>query len=98
MQTSAHDVRLAARRIEAARVQKFALRRQESMNESQIIKQEPFLDEHDNQVSVLIFVLLMVTHRGAGNHSIFVWFGFGDEDCKGHLFLPDSAIWYRQDN
>ncbi|KAF8889236.1 hypothetical protein CPB85DRAFT_1441418 [Mucidula mucida] len=49
VQTSAHDVRISAKKIENDRLQKFALRRQESMNESQVIKSEPFMDEHDSE-------------------------------------------------
>lgn len=47
MQTSAHDVRLAAGRISKARQQVFALRRQESNTD---LADEPFLDEHDSEV------------------------------------------------
>ncbi|KAF9005451.1 hypothetical protein BDQ17DRAFT_1353128 [Cyathus striatus] len=51
VQTSAHDVRLEARQIEKARQNKFALKRQESMSESQALtaELEPFLDEYDHQ-------------------------------------------------
>ncbi|TFK39055.1 hypothetical protein BDQ12DRAFT_682942 [Crucibulum laeve] len=50
VQTSAHDVRLDARKIEKARQNKFALKRQESFTESQnqvAAAAEPFLDEND---------------------------------------------------
>ncbi|KAF7422876.1 Sister chromatid cohesion protein 2 [Pleurotus ostreatus] len=47
VQTSAHDVRLEARRIAKARQQSFAMKRQESFTESQQAVEEPFLDEHD---------------------------------------------------
>ncbi|KIL61369.1 hypothetical protein M378DRAFT_26115 [Amanita muscaria Koide BX008] len=54
VQTSAHDVRLEARRIEKARQQSNALRRQESFSESQsqsrrAQQEEDFLDEHDQE-------------------------------------------------
>ncbi|KAK0464696.1 uncharacterized protein EV420DRAFT_1725943 [Desarmillaria tabescens] len=50
VQTSAHDVRVQAKKIEKARQQKVALRRQESFTESQSqITREPFLDEHDSE-------------------------------------------------
>ncbi|KAF9488996.1 hypothetical protein BDN71DRAFT_1531854 [Pleurotus eryngii] len=47
VQTSAHDVGLEARRIARARQQSFAMKRQESLTESQQAVEEPFLDEHD---------------------------------------------------
>ncbi|KIY69312.1 hypothetical protein CYLTODRAFT_436196 [Cylindrobasidium torrendii FP15055 ss-10] len=49
VQTSAHDVRVGAKKIEKARVQKFALRRQESLNEGQIVAPDPFMDEQDEE-------------------------------------------------
>ncbi|KAF8158512.1 hypothetical protein B0H34DRAFT_797892 [Crassisporium funariophilum] len=49
VQTSAHDVRLEAKRIEKIRQNKFALRRQESFTESQQAPPEPFLDETDQE-------------------------------------------------
>ncbi|KAK0188221.1 hypothetical protein F5146DRAFT_1062556 [Armillaria mellea] len=50
VQTSAHDVRIQAKKIEKARQQKIALRRQESFTENQSqISHEPFLDEHDSE-------------------------------------------------
>lgn len=52
VQTSAHDVRLEARKIEKVRQNKFALRRQESFSESQPGPPEPFLDETDQEVGV----------------------------------------------
>jgi hypothetical protein len=61
IQTSAHDVRVEAARIHKARNQKFALKRQESINENNSQKsaeEEDFLDEHDNEVS------LATLHRG----------------------------------
>ncbi|RDB15317.1 Protein rad9 [Hypsizygus marmoreus] len=49
VQTSAHDVRIQARKIEKARQNRFALKRQESMTESQanLVPPEPFLDDND---------------------------------------------------
>jgi cohesin loading factor subunit SCC2 len=47
VQTSAHDVRLEAKRIGKDRQRNFALRRQESMTESQPSPPTPFLDEND---------------------------------------------------
>ncbi|KAF8073449.1 hypothetical protein FPV67DRAFT_1559883 [Lyophyllum atratum] len=49
VQTSAHDVRIEARKIDKARQSRFALRRQESLTESQanLVPPEPFLDEND---------------------------------------------------
>ncbi|PPQ86325.1 hypothetical protein CVT25_005626 [Psilocybe cyanescens] len=49
VQTSAHDVRLEAKRINKSRQNKFALRRQESFSESQQAPPEPFLDEIDQE-------------------------------------------------
>ncbi|KAG5653655.1 hypothetical protein H0H81_011615 [Sphagnurus paluster] len=51
VQTSAHDVRIDAKKIEKARQNKFALKRQESMTESQakLLPPEPFLDDNDFQ-------------------------------------------------
>ncbi|KAF8621415.1 hypothetical protein AX15_007826 [Amanita polypyramis BW_CC] len=54
VQTSAHDVYFEARRIEKARQQAVALRRQESFSESQsqgrkVQQEENFLDEHDQE-------------------------------------------------
>ncbi|KAF8879492.1 hypothetical protein BD779DRAFT_1551796 [Infundibulicybe gibba] len=50
VQTSAHDVRIDARKIEKARQNKFALRRQESFSESQNQRApEAFLDENDQE-------------------------------------------------
>lgn len=57
VQTSAHDVRIEARKIGKARQQVFALRRQDSSSEKE---SEPFLDETDMQVGffpVFIFVM-----------------------------------------
>lgn len=52
VQTSAHDVRIEARRIDKARQNKFALRRQESLTESQanLAAPESFLDDNDMDV------------------------------------------------
>lgn len=61
VQTSAHDVRLEARKIEKIRQNKFALRRQESFSESQPGPPEPFLDETDQEVGVYNFCLLLVS-------------------------------------
>ncbi|KAF9457433.1 hypothetical protein BDZ94DRAFT_1326256 [Collybia nuda] len=49
VQTSAHDVRIEARKIDKARQNKFALRRQESLTENQgnPTSPEPFLDDND---------------------------------------------------
>ncbi|KAG5642305.1 hypothetical protein DXG03_003025 [Asterophora parasitica] len=49
VQTSAHDVRIEAKKIDKARQNRFAMKRQESMSESQIknMPPEPFLDEND---------------------------------------------------
>ena len=55
VQTSAHDVRIEARKIDKARQNKFALRRQESFSESQPGPPEPFLDENDQGVCVDLF-------------------------------------------
>ena len=55
VQTSAHDVRIEARKIDKARQNKFALRRQESFSESQPGPPEPFLDENDQGVCVDFF-------------------------------------------
>ncbi|KAJ3560203.1 hypothetical protein NP233_g10992 [Leucocoprinus birnbaumii] len=52
VQTSAHDVRLKARKIEKNRQNQLAMRRQESFSESQQ-QQEPFLDENDHEEIVL---------------------------------------------
>jgi len=50
VQTSAHDVRIQAKKIDKSRQNKFALRRQESFSESQPTAPEPFLDEIDQEV------------------------------------------------
>ena len=50
VQTSAHDVRIEAKKIEKTRQNKFALKRQESFSESQQAPPEPFLDETDLEV------------------------------------------------
>ncbi|KAG6888734.1 hypothetical protein C0995_006386 [Termitomyces sp. Mi166 len=49
VQTSAHDVRMQAKRIDKARQNRFALKRQESLTESQmnLLAPEPFLDDND---------------------------------------------------
>ena len=46
VQTSAHDVRVAAKRIRRSREQALALKRQESFNEKP--PKEPLLDDHDH--------------------------------------------------
>ena len=61
VQTSAHDVRLEARKIEKVRQNKFALRRQESFSESQPGPPEPFLDETDQEVGVYTSFLLLIS-------------------------------------
>ena len=61
VQTSAHDVRLEARKIEKVRQNKFALRKQESFSESQPGPPEPFLDETDQEVGVYTFFLLLIS-------------------------------------
>jgi hypothetical protein len=69
VQTSAHDVRIQARKIEKARQNKFALRRQESLTESQtsLLTPEPFLDDNDHDVRSLalswLFAHLFVHRR-----------------------------------
>ena len=63
VQTSAHDVRIEARKIDKARQNKFALRRQESFSESQPGPPEPFLDENDQAVCVdfyLFFFIILI--------------------------------------
>ncbi|KAG6919647.1 hypothetical protein DXG01_003511 [Tephrocybe rancida] len=49
VQTSAHDVRIEAKRIDKSRQNRFALKRQESLTESQmnLLPPEPFLDDND---------------------------------------------------
>ncbi|KAG6899686.1 hypothetical protein C0993_007947 [Termitomyces sp. T159_Od127] len=49
VQTSAHDVRIEAKKIDKARQNRFALKRQESLTESQmnLLAPEPFLDDSD---------------------------------------------------
>lgn len=49
VQTSAHDVRIEAKKIDKARQNRFALKRQESLTESQtnLLAPEPFLDDND---------------------------------------------------
>ena len=61
VQTSAHDVRLEARKIKKVRQNKFALRRQESFSESQPGLPEPFLDETDQEVGVYTSFLLLIS-------------------------------------
>jgi cohesin loading factor subunit SCC2 len=59
VQTSAHDVRIEARKIEQLRRNKLALKRQESFNESQSqqVQNDPFLDETDQEVYLsLLFI------------------------------------------
>lgn len=53
VQTSAHDVRIQARKIEQARKNNIALKRQESFSDcqSQQMQCEPFLDDTDRDVS-----------------------------------------------
>jgi len=48
-------VRIEARKIDKARQNKFALRRQESFSESQPGPPEPFLDENDQGVCVDVY-------------------------------------------
>jgi len=52
VQTSAHDVRIQAKKIEQVRKNNIALKRQESFNESQgqQMQPEPFLDDTDHDV------------------------------------------------
>ena len=51
VQTSAHGVRVQARRLSKARQHALAMRRQESMAETPLEKSlGPFLDEKDNEV------------------------------------------------
>jgi len=50
VQTSAHDVRVAARKIAKARESRQALRRQDSMVSERSV--EPMMDELDAEVSV----------------------------------------------
>jgi len=51
VQTSAHGVRVQAKRLAKARQQALAMRRQESMAETPSEKSPgPFLDERDNEV------------------------------------------------
>jgi cohesin loading factor subunit SCC2 len=53
VQTSAHGVRVQAKRLAKARQQALAMRRQESMAETSSEKSPgPFLDEKDNEVSL----------------------------------------------
>ncbi|KAG5351628.1 hypothetical protein C0989_005551 [Termitomyces sp. Mn162] len=49
VQTSAHDVRIEAKKIDKARQHRFALKRHESLTESQakLLAPEPFLDDND---------------------------------------------------
>lgn len=60
VQTSAHDVRLEAKRIDKARQNKFALKRQESISDSQanLAPSGPFLDESDLEVWHLLSLKL----------------------------------------
>jgi hypothetical protein len=75
VQTSAHGVRVQAKRLAKARQQALAMRRQESMAETPSEKSPgPFLDEKDNEVyppfklqatQCMTFVL--------GNSALHVW-------------------------
>ena len=67
VQTSAHNVRIEARRIAKARRQQFALRRQESMN-GDIESDDKFLDECDSEVRQ-IYVISTVTEDGVVGNS-----------------------------
>jgi len=64
VQTSAHDVRIEARKIEQLRRNKLALKRQESFNDSQSqqAQNDPFLDETDQEVYLsLLFIRWLLT-------------------------------------
>lgn len=54
VQTSAHDVRLKARKIEKNRQNQMTLKRQESFSENRQV-QESLLDENDQEVCYLSY-------------------------------------------
>ena len=62
LQTSAHDVRIEAKRIEHLQKTKLALKCQESINElqGQFMQREPFLDETDLEIGLFPCIMIGV--------------------------------------
>ena len=70
VQTSAHDVRIEARKIEKKRQANFALKRQESFSESHPSQARPFLDEVDHDVRFLFVDMHSPYLQMTGNSSV----------------------------
>lgn len=95
VQTSAHDVRIQAKKIDKARQNRFALRRQESLTESQtnLVTPEPFLDDNDHDAcSFSLFWFPLLTFLFAGDTAVWFWIGFGYEGCKDNYPLLKSKV------
>jgi cohesin loading factor subunit SCC2 len=87
VQTSAHDVRLKAKKIEKNRQNQLALKRQESYSESQA--QEPFLDENDHEVRYHLTNLLsgrdsQEAYFRVGNCFVQRWIGLSDQSSENY--------------
>ena len=64
VQTSAHGVRVQAKRLAKARQQALAMRRQDSMAEAPSEKSPgPFLDEKDNEVLPPLYITHYAVHE-----------------------------------
>jgi hypothetical protein len=75
VQTSAHGVRIQAKRLAKARQQALAMRRQESVAETPTEKPPgPFLDEKDNEVMLSYHIATTgCMILGSGNSALYVW-------------------------
>jgi cohesin loading factor subunit SCC2 len=77
VQTSAHDVRLEARKLGKARVQQLALRRQESISgpiHGGMREDEPFLDQQDHEVRISMRSRKHEDDNlSLGNSSVHLW-------------------------
>jgi hypothetical protein len=89
VQTSAHDVRVAARKIAKARGGRQALRRQDSMASER--SAEPAMDELDAEVSANDNCMALLTTI-AGNAAVYHGTRVSDERCKDDSCVSNAKV------
>jgi len=96
VQTSAHDVRIDAKKIEKLRQNSLALRRQESFSESQPAPPEPFLNENDHEVHPHPHFKPLVLIVLPGDPSVWHSLGICDQGSEDNHLVSHTKIWERK--
>jgi hypothetical protein len=89
VQTSAHDVRVAARKIAKRRHSRQALRRQDSVTNER--SAEPLMDELDAEVSANVSSIACLTAR-VGDTTLYHRVRVRNECCKDNSRVFDTEV------